>query len=65
MKAIEKERTEGDDTEAHVMSLFKKHGIGKGATAHISTAAADPTPAPPAPSLKSILKRVKNTKTGT
>jgi hypothetical protein len=65
MKAIEKERTDGDDTEACIMSLFKKHGIGKGATAHISAATADPTPAPPAPSLKSILKRVKNTKTGT
>jgi hypothetical protein len=64
MKAIEKERTDGDDTEAHIMSLFKKYGIG-GATAHISAATADPTPAPPAPSLKSILKRVKNTKTGT
>jgi hypothetical protein len=65
MKAIEKERTDGDDTEACIMSIFKKYGIGEGATAHISTATADPTPAPPAPSLKSILKRVKNTKTGT
>jgi hypothetical protein len=48
------------------MSIFKKHGIGEGATAHISGATADPTPGPAAPSLKSILKRVKNdSKTGT
>jgi hypothetical protein len=64
MKAFEKERTDGDDTEACVMSIFKKHGIGKGVTAQISDAAADPTPGPASPPLKSILKRVKNTETG-
>jgi hypothetical protein len=33
LKAMEKERTDRDDTEACVMSIFKKYGIGKGAMA--------------------------------
>jgi hypothetical protein len=61
MKAMEKEKTNGDETEAYIMSIIKKYSTGKTESVQVSTTEAEPT----APTLKSILKRVKNTKTGT
>jgi hypothetical protein len=67
LKAMEQEKANGDEAEAFIMSVFKKFGAGKDGKVQISdaTATADPAPIPTAPTLKSILKRAKNSKTGT
>ena len=63
MKAIEKEKAKGDETEAYIMSIIKKYSAGNNEKAKVSNT----TAVAPPPTLKGILKRVKNTKieTGT
>jgi hypothetical protein len=57
LKAIEQTKTTDAETEAWIMSLVKKHTP----TVQISDATADLAPVTmTAPSLKSILRRVKN-----
>jgi hypothetical protein len=58
MKAMELEKTKGEQAEACVMSIFKKMANGK---VQISDVNVETQPATPtAPALKSILKQAKN-----
>jgi hypothetical protein len=58
MKAMEDKKTNGDEAEAYIMSIFQKYS-GQATNATISDVAAKPATTP---TLKSILKRVKNSK---
>ena len=64
LKAIEQEKSKGAEAEAWIMSIMQKHAdAGKTGKIRISDATAtEPMPAPTAPTLKSILKRAKNSK---
>jgi hypothetical protein len=60
MKAMENENAIAGETEAYIMSIFKKMQGGNG-QAQISNVAVSPSAsAPTASTLKGILKRVKN-----
>jgi chorismate mutase len=68
MKAMEQEKTNGDEAEAYIMSIFKKFSAAsKAGQGQIYDVTVEPTSTASvtAPTLKSILKRAKNTKTGT
>jgi chorismate mutase len=70
MKAMEQEKTNGDEAEAYIMSIFKKFSAAnKAGQGQISDVTVEPgtstSASVTAPTLKSILKRAKNTKTGT
>jgi hypothetical protein len=59
LKSVEQTKTTDEETEAWIMSLVKKHNP----KVQISDATADPAPVTTtAPSLKSILRKVKNSK---
>jgi hypothetical protein len=67
MKAMEQEKTNGDEAEAYIMSIFNKlSAASKTGQGQISDVTVEPTPntSVTAPTLKSILKWAKNTKTG-
>ena len=63
LKDEEKEKTEGDQAEAYIMSIFQKMTANK---ATVAAAVALPPAAAPslAPTLNSILRRAKNSKSG-
>ena len=65
MKSIEQEKSTNDNTDAYIMSLMDKHLAKSGKIVQISDATSTPTPAAAGPTLKSIIKRVKNSKAGT
>jgi hypothetical protein len=65
MKSIEQEKSTNNDTDAYIMSLVDKRLAKSGKIVQISDATLTPTPAAAAPTLKSIVKRVKNLKAGT
>jgi hypothetical protein len=56
MKAIETEKTNGNEAEAYIMSLFKKFAGGKAVISDVNAAATAPVPQ----TLRSIVKRAKN-----
>jgi hypothetical protein len=63
LKAIEDDKTSGEEAAAFIMSVVQKHK-GKDGKVLISDVTVDPAPLPTGPTLKSVLKQVKNTKTG-
>jgi hypothetical protein len=65
LKAVEREKSNGDEAEACIMSTFQKFAAGKGGKVQVSNVAVDEKPVPTAPALKSSLKWVKNAKTVT
>jgi hypothetical protein len=62
LKAIEDDKTSGEEAAAFIMSVIQKHK-GKDGKVLISDVNVDPAPLPTGPALKSVLKRVKNAKT--
>jgi hypothetical protein len=60
LKAIDDEKTSGEEAAAFIMSVIKKHS--KDGKVVISDVNVEPAPPPTGPTLKSILKRAKNTK---
>ena len=60
MKSIEQEKSTNDDTNAYIMSVMDKHLAKSGKFVQISDATLTPTPAAAAPTLRSIVKRAKN-----
>ena len=61
LKAIEHEKSNGDEAKAWIMSIIKKHA-GKYGKIHISEATAEPNPNPTAPAMRIILKWANNAK---
>ena len=62
MKAMDKEKSNGDDTEAYIMSIFQKFAATKDKKGQISATTVEPTHIKTAPTLKSIIKPAKNAK---
>ncbi len=60
---MDKEKYNGDETEAYIMSIFQKFAAAKDKKGQISARTVEPTPIKTAPTLKSIIKRAKNAKT--
>jgi hypothetical protein len=60
LKAVEDEKTSGEEAAAFIMSVVKKHS--EDGKVVISDANVEPAPPPTGPTLKSILKRAKNAK---
>ena len=65
MKSIEQDKSTNEDTEAYIASVVDKRLAKTGKIVQISDATSTPTPAAAAPTLKSIIKRAKNSKVGT
>ena len=65
MKSLEQEKSTNDDTDAYIMSFVDKHVAKSGKFVQISDATLTPTPAAAAPTLRSIVKRAKNSKAST
>jgi hypothetical protein len=64
MEAMEQEKTNGDEAKAHIISIFQKLTAGKDGKVQVSNVTVNEKPIPTTPTLKSVLKRVKNAKTG-
>ena len=64
LKTIEQEKSNGNDTEAYIMSIMQKHA-GKSGKVQISDATVEPMSTPTAATMRSIIKQAKNAKTGT
>jgi hypothetical protein len=60
MKAVEKEKTNGAEAEAYIMSIFKKYAGGKASVSDLT--AETPADAAIPSSLKSIIKCAKHAK---
>jgi hypothetical protein len=56
MKALEVKKTNGNEAEAYIMSLFKKFAGGKATISDVNAAATAPVPQ----TLRSIIKCAKN-----
>ena len=56
MKALERPKTDDDDTKAYIMSIIKKAAYGGGKLAKIGDINAKST----TPTLQSIIKRARN-----
>ena len=61
LKAIEQEKSNGDEAYAWIMSIMKKHD-GKSGNFQILDTTAEPTPTLTAPTIRSIIKQANNAK---
>ena len=65
LKTIEQEKSNGNDTEAYIMSIMQMHAGKSGKVVQISDATAEPMPTMTAPTLRSIVEQAKNVKAST